>query len=228
MSCENDSSDDSFHLAFADIFSAQSDSTLEREYLGISVGLQGQRDTDRSQSNRSDASALFQDNNSSEDSELLSYINTAEQNAAGNVAVNNRSEGQNETVRRQTVRKRQHSYVFSSSSEDDNDSDDILSSDSSTSSKSSKVSKHDTPESNIVAKPLSKDLWFHVKELRQREIGFRDKKSGNVGFWNRIGGSINFVQKLSLYTRYEFHKGCVNALNFNESGILLFQLTLIS
>lgn len=42
-----------------------------------------------------------------------------------------------------------------------------------------------------------------------------------VLFTNRYYDSLHVVQRLDLVSKLDFHNGCTNALNFNDSGDLL-------
>jgi len=67
-----------------------------------------------------------------------------------------------------------------------------------------------------------RNTWRPFLELRQRELGYRagQAKQSHLHFQRRVGSSVNLVRRLerNVDYSYEAHSGCVNALNFNESG----------
>ena len=67
--------------------------------------------------------------------------------------------------------------------------------------------------------------WQPYQELQSRAMGSgcKQKKSkyNPYAFQNNFYGSLYAVQKLSLLHKLNQHDGCVNSLNFNNSGKLL-------
>lgn len=54
-----------------------------------------------------------------------------------------------------------------------------------------------------------------------RQVGFSNKKQGSELFQHRMYGSLHSVQRLELMYKLKYHSGCVNSLNFNQTGTLL-------
>lgn len=120
--------------------------------------------------------------------------------------------------------RRKRLYRFSSSSSEDEHSELSISSSNRSSSKSGdssspKVCKLDENTCTTAAK----DHWRQVSDIFGRQLGRRTVTMPDVNFQRRVGGSLGMAQRLELYTKYERHKGCVNALNFNDSGICYFR-----
>lgn len=59
-----------------------------------------------------------------------------------------------------------------------------------------------------------------VRELWRREEGVRRGCLPSV-FTQHLVGSVNFVQRLQLYGKLNYHVGCVNTATFNSTGTLL-------
>ena len=68
-----------------------------------------------------------------------------------------------------------------------------------------------------------KPNWFCLKELRHREYGGRkssvDEYRGD--FLQKTRAALLWVEKFDLTCRLHDHQGCVNSLNFNDSGNLI-------
>lgn len=65
------------------------------------------------------------------------------------------------------------------------------------------------------------DTWRQVPSLAQRELGTSPRIYQSYNFRRSVGASIALVERLELQQRLEAHQGCVNALNFNSSGLFL-------
>ncbi len=63
----------------------------------------------------------------------------------------------------------------------------------------------------------SERSWKSHKSLHSRELGFSTPHL----FTRNVTGSLNMVQKFKLERKLEYHTGCVNTLNFNETGDVL-------
>lgn len=61
------------------------------------------------------------------------------------------------------------------------------------------------------------DPWNSCKQLYGRETG----KINHNTFIKNTSGSLSLVRRLKLDCKLKYHKGCVNALNFNKAGTLL-------
>ncbi|XP_075224275.1 DDB1- and CUL4-associated factor 8-like [Lycorma delicatula] len=108
-----------------------------------------------------------------------------------------------------------------------------LSSSSTSSSSSSLLSLFDNRDADmlddkdttnlprVLTKPRPRHKWFVVQEVINRQLGVGSKYVGSELFQQRCYGSLHAVQRLELMYKLEAHRGCVNALNFNQSGSLL-------
>lgn len=74
-----------------------------------------------------------------------------------------------------------------------------------------------TFESLGISLNKSKCTWKSHKSLRTRELGL----SKPYLFTRNVTGSLNMIQKFKLERKLEYHGGCVNTLNFNETGDVL-------
>jgi hypothetical protein len=65
-----------------------------------------------------------------------------------------------------------------------------------------------------------KDTWCVLADLRLREIGSYGygRSMRALTFSNKTGGSVDLVRRLKLHAKLDGHSGCVNSLNFNDSG----------
>lgn len=63
----------------------------------------------------------------------------------------------------------------------------------------------------------SQKTWKSLSSLRKRELGLNMP----CLFERNISGSVNMIQKFKLERNLAHHEGCVNTLNFNETGELL-------
>ncbi|RZF44479.1 hypothetical protein LSTR_LSTR002252 [Laodelphax striatellus] len=72
-----------------------------------------------------------------------------------------------------------------------------------------------------VSKPKPRHKWFIVPEIMKRELGTGSRLHASDLFQKRCYGSLHVVQRLELMYKLEAHNGCVNALNFNQSGTIL-------
>jgi hypothetical protein len=118
-------------------------------------------------------------------------------------------------------RKRLHSLLRMSSSSGDNPASGSSSPNSDESDIEAKISHLDTEATPASASISVKDSWQPLLEVLCRQMGgHRIKNRPNVTFSRRFGGSVHAASRLTLYDRHEVHNGCVNALNFNESGLV--------
>lgn len=108
--------------------------------------------------------------------------------------------------------------LFSGSSEGNDDSrlSERDTDESLTGSQSQTSHKDDDINDEDMVKLLPHDPWQLLKELRNREVHFAKHRVNR--FQRQCIGSVNFVRKLELKQKLEKHEGCVNALNFNQSG----------
>ncbi|XP_028401788.1 DDB1- and CUL4-associated factor 8-like [Dendronephthya gigantea] len=74
-----------------------------------------------------------------------------------------------------------------------------------------------TFESLGISLNKSKCTWKSHNSLRTRELGL----SKPYLFTRNVAGSLNMIQKFKLERKLEYHGGCVNTLNFNETGDVL-------
>ncbi|KAK6640365.1 hypothetical protein RUM44_012058 [Polyplax serrata] len=79
--------------------------------------------------------------------------------------------------------------------------------------------KEDPP--SVLLKQKPKHKWFAIPEIINRQVGFSNKKQGSELFQHRMYGSLHSVQRLELMYKLKYHSGCVNSLNFNQTGTLL-------
>jgi WD repeat-containing protein 42A len=123
-------------------------------------------------------------------------------------------------------RKLRSKKASSQENSDDNDSWDNSDSDEepellqSTDSDSDNGPTTDEPktlEHLGIALNKSERIWNSHKSLHSRELGF----STPYLFTRNVTGSLNMIQKFKLERKLEYHTGCVNTLNFNETGDVL-------
>ncbi|CAG0913965.1 unnamed protein product [Notodromas monacha] len=67
-------------------------------------------------------------------------------------------------------------------------------------------------------KPLQENFLIH-KEFYDRQIGGCGKSC--AGFVSRYTSSLTSIQRMKRLHKLEFHKGCVNAVAFNSTGVML-------
>ncbi|XP_059468707.1 DDB1- and CUL4-associated factor 8 isoform X2 [Neocloeon triangulifer] len=86
--------------------------------------------------------------------------------------------------------------------------------------KSSESEGNDEDESMpvVLTKRKPSHKWHMVQEVASRQYGTSTKKQMPVLFTDRFYGSRHAVERLELMYKLDEHHGCVNALNFNESG----------
>lgn len=114
-------------------------------------------------------------------------------------------------------RKRLYSFSSDSSSDDDFDSSSSAGSRTSRSrSGSSDAGKNCKFEETLCQS--AKDSWRQMSDIFGRQLGSSSSRTSNISFQQRVCGSLSLVQRLQLYAKFERHQGCVNALNFNETG----------
>lgn len=117
--------------------------------------------------------------------------------------------------------RRKRLYRFSSSSSEDEHSELSISSSNHSSSKSGGSSSPKVCKLDENMCTVAKDQWQQMTDIYGRQLGRQTVTMPDINFQRRVGGSLGLVQKLELYTKYERHKGCVNALSFNDSGTLI-------
>ncbi|KAJ9586608.1 hypothetical protein L9F63_019801, partial [Diploptera punctata] len=74
---------------------------------------------------------------------------------------------------------------------------------------------------SVLLKQKPKHKWFVMQEVVNRQKGVSGRCQGAELFQQRCYGSLHSVQRLELMYKLEAHRGCVNALHFNNSGTLL-------
>lgn len=107
-------------------------------------------------------------------------------------------------------------YFFSSSSSMSSGSTSSVDNDNTT-----MAVEDDAPTPEVLLKPKPRHKWFIINEVVNRQKGVGCRYQGSELFQQRCYGSLHAVQRLELMYKLEEHKGCVNNLNFNQSGTLL-------
>ena len=69
---------------------------------------------------------------------------------------------------------------------------------------------------------LIEDCWNQVSSLHKRQIGLNSRYSNAHSFKQLVYPSLSLVQRLKLNSKLVEHRGCVNALQFNNEGLILF------
>ncbi|XP_076438642.1 DDB1- and CUL4-associated factor 8-like isoform X2 [Babylonia areolata] len=112
-------------------------------------------------------------------------------------------------------RKRRHALLSSSecSDEDHDDLEDDAAMETGDKSEEEEASE-------VKEGPKPKHKWRAIQDLRQREIGSSNCTPPSM-FREKVQGSLQMVQRLTLQYKMEYHEGCVNALHFNREGTLL-------
>ena len=54
-----------------------------------------------------------------------------------------------------------------------------------------------------------------------RQYGYSSNRHSSFSFLQSYKDSLHVAQRLELMSKLEFHRGCVNALGFNDTGDLL-------
>lgn len=114
-------------------------------------------------------------------------------------------------------RKRLYSFSSDSSSDDDFDSSSSTGSRTSSSRSGSSDAGKNCKLEETLCRP-AKDSWRQMSEIFGRQLGYSSSHTSNISFQQRVCGSLSLVQRLQPYAKFERHQGCVNALNFNETG----------
>lgn len=117
-------------------------------------------------------------------------------------------------------RKRLYSFSSDSSSDDDFDLSSSTGSRTSSSRSGSSDAGKNCKLEETPCQP-AKDSWRQTSEIFGRQLGSSSSRTSNISFQQRVCGSLSLVQRLELYAKFERHQGCVNALNFNETGTLI-------
>lgn len=100
--------------------------------------------------------------------------------------------------------------------DDDNDDDEVGS------KKLSSDSEEET-EMDYDSSKMPKHTWKAISDLYSREYGHSTKTPASL-FREKVTSSLQMVQRFCLQYKMEYHDGCVNALNFNRIGELIFIL----
>lgn len=90
----------------------------------------------------------------------------------------------------------------------------------------------DDQEADVDTKEEEEDLgslpdflkpnWYSLKSLRDREYGgWKKRISLQSDFVYRVSSSLSCVQRFELLCKLKHHQGCVNSLQFNDSGTKL-------
>jgi WD repeat-containing protein 42A len=111
-----------------------------------------------------------------------------------------------------------NSWDSSHDSQSDGEPPELLqSSDTDSADDELAASEPKTLESLGITLNKSECIWESLKGLHSRELGFSTPRL----FTRNVTGSVNMIQKFKLERQLEYHTGCVNTLNFNETGEIL-------
>ncbi|KAL8625325.1 hypothetical protein ACOMHN_044468 [Nucella lapillus] len=116
-------------------------------------------------------------------------------------------------------RKRRHGQLSNSNSYSEYDSDDDVRPHGE--GDASMETGEKSEEAGKKAAPPSKHKWRAVRDLRRREIGASNRFMLPTVFRQSVQGSLQMVERLCLEHKMEHHRGCVNALHFNQQGTML-------
>ena len=153
-----------------------------------------------------------------EDSEPTGHDKAAAATAKSDTSDDDDDDDDDDTEERQQARrlkillKRDSSSSSSTSSGPDEDIE--------AASPDSKSDKSDEEEEMEIDADMPKDTWSAMSQLHMRENGLPNRLPVDRMFRRHTMSSLRMVQRLKLQHKMTRHEGCVNALNFNKSGML--------
>lgn len=83
-----------------------------------------------------------------------------------------------------------------------------------------KSSSDDEVEYDPDAGAAAKNKWFAYKQVQQRQYGFLNRYAP-ILWGDKYSGSLHAVVRWELMYKMDGHRGCVNAVHFNQKGNLL-------